>query len=76
MELSGLPVSSAGKESTCSAGDPDSIPGSGKFPGEMIGLPIPVILVFPGGSDGKESACKVGDLGFIPGLGSSRVGYD
>ena len=63
----GFPGSSAGKESTCSVGDPDSIPGSGKFPGEMISLLIPVILVFPGGSDGKESACKVGYLGFILG---------
>ena len=29
-----LPDSSAGKESTCNAGDPDSIPGSGRSPGE------------------------------------------
>ena len=35
--LMGFPSSSAGEESACNAGDPDSIPGSGKFPGEGIG---------------------------------------
>ena len=32
-----LPDSSVGKESTCNAGDPSSIPGSGRFSGEGIG---------------------------------------
>ena len=32
--------SSAGKESACNAGDPGSIPGSGRFPGEMIGYTL------------------------------------
>ena len=36
----GFPHSSAGKESTCNAGDPGSIPGSGSFPGEGIGYPL------------------------------------
>ena len=36
----GFPVSSAGKESSCNAGDPDSIPGSGSFPGKGIGYPL------------------------------------
>ena len=36
----GFPVSSAGKESACNAGDLSSIPGSGRFPGEGIGYPI------------------------------------
>ena len=31
---------SAGKESTCSAGDPGSIPGSGRSAGERIGYPL------------------------------------
>ena len=35
--LMGFPSSSAGEESACNAGDPDSIPGSGKSPGEGIG---------------------------------------
>ena len=33
----GFPGSSAGKESTYNAGDPSSIPGSGRSPGEGIG---------------------------------------
>ena len=33
-------ASSAGKESTCSAGDPGSIPGWGRSPGEGIGYPL------------------------------------
>ena len=32
-----FPGSSAGKESTCNAGDSGSIPGSGRSPGEGIG---------------------------------------
>ena len=36
----GFPCSSAGKEFTCSSGDPGSIPGSGRSPGEGIGYPL------------------------------------
>ena len=36
----GFPESSVGKESTCNAGDPSSIPGSGRSPGEGIGYPL------------------------------------
>ena len=65
----GFPGSSAGKKSACSAGDPSSIPGSGRSPGEgMDRLPTPVFLGFLGGSDGKESSYKGRDLGLIPGL--------
>ena len=32
--------SSAGKESACHAGDPSSLPGSGRSTGERIGYPI------------------------------------
>ena len=32
--------SSAGKESTCNAGEPSSIPGSGRSAGEGIGYPL------------------------------------
>ena len=35
-----FPGSSAGKESACNAGDPNSIPGSGRSPGEGIGYPL------------------------------------
>ena len=36
----GFPDSSVGKESACNAGDPGSIPGSGRSPGEGIGYPL------------------------------------
>ena len=36
----GLPHSSDGKESTCNEGDPGSIPGSRRFPGEGNGNPL------------------------------------
>ena len=36
----GFPGSSAGKEFTCNAGDPGSIPGSGRSPGEGISYPL------------------------------------
>ena len=38
--LKGFPCGSARKESTCKAGDPGSIPGSGRSPGEGIGYPL------------------------------------
>ena len=36
----GFPDSSVGKESTCNAGDPCSIPGLGRSHGEGIGYPL------------------------------------
>ena len=36
----GFPGSSAGKESACNAGDPGSIPGSGRSHGEGTGDPL------------------------------------
>ena len=69
--MKGFP--SSGKESTCNAEDPSSIPGSGRSPREGIVYPLQYFLGFPGGSAGKESACNVGDLGLIPGLGRSPV---
>ena len=36
----GFPGSSAGKESTCNAGDSGLIPGSGRSPGEGVGYPL------------------------------------
>ena len=35
-----FPCSSVGKESACNAGDPDSIPGSGRSPEEGNGNPL------------------------------------
>ena len=55
----GFPGSSAGKESTCNAGDPDSVPGLGRCAREEIGF-TPVFLGFCNGSATTESACMVG----------------
>ena len=35
-----FPNSSVGKETACNAGDPSSIPGLGRSPGEGIGYPL------------------------------------
>ena len=40
----GFPGSSDGKASAYNAGDPGSIPGSGRSPGEGNGNPLPVFL--------------------------------
>ena len=66
--ISGFPDSSAGKESACNAGDPCSIPGSRRSPGEGIGYLLQYSWA-SGGSAGKASVCSVGDLGSICGLG-------
>ena len=58
--IQGFPDSSVGRESTCSAGDPSLIPGSGRSNGEGIGY-----------SAGRESACSAGDLSSTPELGRS-----
>ena len=65
----GFPGSSAGKESTCNAGDPGLIPWPRRSPGEGIGYPlqyfwaslVPQMVK-------KASVCNVVDLGLIPGL--------
>ena len=36
----GFPTNSVGKESVCDAGDPASIPGLGRSPGERKGYPL------------------------------------
>ena len=38
--MQGLGDSSVGEQSTCNAGDPDSIPGSGRSPGEGKDYPL------------------------------------
>ena len=40
MILGGFPGSPAGKESACNAGDPGSVPGSGRSAGEGIGYQL------------------------------------
>ena len=82
-----FPHSSVDKETVCNAGDPSSIPGSGRYTGEGIGYPLPyswahclmeVELIpenhqwhFPHSSAGKKSSCNAGDLGLVPGSGRS-----
>ena len=66
----GFPHRSVGKESTCNAGDPGSIPGSGRSPREGIGYPLQYSWASLG-SAGKQSACNAVDLGPIPRLGTS-----
>ena len=63
---------SAGKESTCNAGDPSSIPVVRRIHWSRNRLRTPVLMGFPGGSDSKETACNAGDLGLNPGLGRSH----
>ena len=64
----GFPGSSVGKESACNAGDPGSIPGLERSPGEGIGYPLQYSWSSLG-SSGKEPACNVRDLVSIHGLG-------
>ena len=69
----GFPGSSVGKECACNAGDPGSIPGSGRSPGEGIGYPLQyswASLV----AQLVKSASDAGDLGWIPALGRSLGG--
>ena len=40
VDLQGFPCGSAGKESTCTAGDLGLIPGLGRSPGEGKGYPL------------------------------------
>ena len=40
VNVLGFPDSSVGTESACNAGDPGSIPGSGRSAGEGIGYPL------------------------------------
>ena len=37
LQIMGFPHRSVGKESACNAGDPDLIPGLGRYSGEGIG---------------------------------------
>ena len=55
----------------CSAGDPSSIPGLGRSPGEGICYPLQYSWASLVAQMVKESACNAGDLGSIPGLGRS-----
>ena len=63
----GFPGGSDGKQSACSAGDPGSIPGSGRFPGEGSGNPLQCSCL---GNPMDRGARRVAVHGV------SRVGHD
>ena len=67
----GFPGSSAGKEPSCNAGDPSSIPGSGRSPRKGIGYPFQYSWASLVTQMVKNTPCNAGDLGLIPGLGRS-----
>ena len=63
----GFPDGSDSKESACSAGDPGSIPGLGRSPGEGNGNPL------------QYSRWRIPwtmEPGWLASMGSQRVGYD
>ena len=76
MKCLGFPGSSVGKESTCNAGDPSSIPGSGRSPGEGVGyllqyswasLVAQLVMNLP------DNAGDPRDTGLIPGCRRSAA---
>ena len=67
----GFPHSSVGKEFTCSAGDPDLIPGLGRSAGEGIGYLLQYSWASLVAQLVKNLPAMWGELGSIPGLGRS-----
>ena len=59
----GFPDSLVGKESACTAGDPGSIPGSGRSTGEGKGYPF-------------QYSHLENSMGTIESMGSQRLGHD
>ena len=55
-----FPGGSDSKESACNVGDPGSIPGLRRYPGEGNGYPHQYSWGFPDGSDGKDSCLQCG----------------
>ena len=64
-----FPGCSAGKESSCDTGDPNSIPGLESSPGIVIGYPVQYSWATLMAQKVKEYASNAGDLGSIPELG-------
>ena len=69
LHIRGFPDSWVGKESTCNAGDPSSIPGSGRSAGEGIGCPRP-ILGLPWRLSWERICLQSGRPGFYPWVGT------
>ena len=70
----GFPGSSADKESTFNAGEPSSIPGSGRSIGEGIGYALQYSWASLIAQIVKQSVCNEENLGSILGLGRSPGG--
>ena len=62
-----FPGGSDGKESACSAGDPGSIPGSGRSPGEEMAIHFSILA-------GRTPWTE--EPGGLQPMGSQRVGRD
>ena len=69
MIAQGFPDSSVGKESVCDAGDPSSIPGSGRSAGEGTGYLLQYSWASLVAQLVKNPPAMWEDLGSIPGLG-------
>ena len=67
----GASLSSVGKESTCNAGDPSSIPGSKSSTGEGIGYPLQYSWASFVAQLVRNLPGNAGDLTLIPGLETS-----
>ena len=67
----GFPHSSVGKASACNAGDPGSIPRSGRSTGKGIDYPLQYSWTSLMAQLIKNLPANTGDLGSIPGLGRS-----
>ena len=65
--LKGFPGGSDGKESACNAGDPGSILGSGRSPGEGMTTHSSVVA---------WRIPRTEEPGGLPSVGSHRVGHD
>ena len=63
----GFPGGSDGKESACNTGDPGSIPGSGRSPGEGNGNPLQYSCL--------ENS-KTEEPGRLGSMGSQRIGHN
>ena len=71
LSLLGFPGGSDGKASACNAGDPGSIPGLGRSPGEGNGNPLQYFCLENFVDWGAWSMGSQKDPGSIPGLGRS-----
>ena len=67
-DIKGSPGSSDGKESACNVGDPCSIPGSERAPGEGHGNPLQYSCL--------ENPMDRGDWGATQSMGLRRVEHD